>query len=472
MKIIKYIVCCYMLLFSFSNNAQTSLVENQKILSYEEYIGFVKKHHPIIKQANLILNSGEAKLLKSRGGFDPKVEVDYSAKDFKDINYYDIFNATFKVPTWYGVEFKANYEENSGVFLNAERNVPDEGLYSAGVTVAALEGFLINDRMATLKKAKLFLKQSQADRVLAINNLLFDATKAYFEWIKATNEEQIFSSFLGNAVTRFKATVRGVETGDKAAIDSVESKITIQNRELNREAASLKRIQSTYKVSNYLWVNDIPLQLEDTIIPSIPSTLVIESALQIQGLAENEFNLEAHPKLLSLGYKIDGLNVDRRLKLNKLLPKLNFNYNFISSSPDQVDTFNSNEYKSGFSFSTPLFLRKERGDLKVAKFKLQDANYERLSTELQIRNKVNIAYAEINSLNTQFNMVNDVLENYILMVNAEERKFFLGESSLFLVNSREAKLIDAQLKQNEIQIKLLKSRAKLFNTLGMNPLSQ
>lgn len=470
---VKYILILSLLVFSSFMNAQASQdIENQKILTYEEYIAYVKKHHPIIKQANLILSSGEAKLLKARGGFDPKIEVDYSAKDFKDINYYDIFNATFKVPTWYGVEFKANYEENSGVFLNPEREVPDDGLYSAGVSVDVLEGFLINDRMATLRKAKLFLKQSEAERNLAVNDILFEATKAYFDWIKATNKEQIFTNFLGNAITRFKGTVRGVEAGDKAAIDSVESKITIQNRRLNREAASLKRIKSRFKVNNFLWINDVPLEIEDDIVPEVPSVLVIETALQIEGLALTGLNLDNHPKLLSLGYKIDGLNVDRRLKLNKLLPKLNFNYNFISATPEQTETFNTGEYKSGFSFSTPLFLRKERGDLRVAKFKLQDASFERLATELEIRNKINIAYAEISSLEVQFKMVNEVIENYTIMLNAEERKFFLGESSLFLVNSREAKLIDAQVKQNEIQIKLLKSRAKLFNTLGMNPIVQ
>jgi len=80
-----------------------------------------------------------------------------------------------------------------------------------------------------------------------------------------------------------------------------------------------------------------------------------------------------------------------------------------------------------------------------------------------------MSYAEITSLEKQYKMMNEVLENYITMVKAEDRKFFLGESSLFLVNSRERKLIDAQLKQNEIQVKLLNTRAKLFNTLGLNP---
>ncbi|PHO00808.1 transporter, partial [Rhodobacteraceae bacterium 4F10] len=42
-------------------------------LSLEEYLGYVKKYHPIIKQAELITNTNEAKLLKARGAFDPKI---------------------------------------------------------------------------------------------------------------------------------------------------------------------------------------------------------------------------------------------------------------------------------------------------------------------------------------------------------------------------------------------------------------
>ena len=52
------------------------------------------------------------------------------------------------------------------------------------------------------------------------------------------------------------------------------------------------------------------------------------------------------------------------------------------------------------------------------------------------------------------------------MLNAEERKFSFGESSLFLINSREKNLIDSQLKAIELQNKYLKAKAKLFNSLA------
>ena len=444
-------------------------VENPSILSYEEFIAFVKQHHPVLKQANLQLSLGEANLLKSRGGFDPKIEVDFNTKEFKDTEYYDLLSATFKIPTWYGIELKANFEENSGVFLNPENSVPEDGLYSAGIKVSALQGLLINDRMAALKRARFYLEQTKAERDLLVNDLLYEATVAYLDWVKADNEFLIYKNFLKNAEIRFKGIKRSVETGEKAAIDSVEAKITVQNRALGLEAARLKRIKSTLEVSNYLWLNGIPLELQPGVKPLLPENRIVANALQINNLDQQNILIENHPKIQSLNFKIESLDVDRRLKWNKLLPKLDLNYNFITESYDQINTLNTDEFKFGLRFSTPLFLRKERGDLQLAKFKLQDVNFERMATSLRIQNKINSAYAEIESLTKQNALINEMVLNYERMVTAEERKFSLGESSLFLVNSRETKLIDARLKQNEIQNKFLMTNAKLFNSLGLAP---
>jgi len=52
------------------------------------------------------------------------------------------------------------------------------------------------------------------------------------------------------------------------------------------------------------------------------------------------------------------------------------------------------------------------------------------------------------------------------LVKASERKFFIGESSLLAINLYERKLIDAHLKENSTQIKLLATRAKLFSATG------
>lgn len=455
------------LIFCFSTiSGQTDSIPSN-ILSFEEYLAYVKKHHPLIKQANLTLNIGEANLLRARGGFDPKIEVDYDRKKFKQIEYYDQLNTTFKIPTWYGIEFKANFEENSGQFLNPNLSVPDDGLYSAGVSFSLARGFLINERMADLKKAKFFREQTQADRNLLVNNIIFEASKAYFKWIEAYNEEQIFISFLENASIRLEAVEKSVEAGDKPQIDITEARIAFQNRKLSLEAATLKRRKATLEASNFLWINDVPLEIEENVVPNLPTEVIVRNALFLEGITDTTALQQNHPKLLSLDAKIKGLKVERSLKRNKLLPRIDLQYNFLTEQYDQLNSLNTANYKSAVNISFPIFLRKERGNLKLANYKLQDARFERMSESLKIQNKISAVNTEIRSLNEQNGLIDLIVEDYERLVKAEERKFFLGESSLFLINSREQKLIDSKLKANSLSVKLLNANTLLYNSLGL-----
>ncbi len=440
----------------------------EEILTFEEYLGYVKQYHPLLKKANLQLSIGEANLLKARGGFDPKVEVDYQRKEFKKTEYFNQLNAAFKIPTWYGVEFKANFEQNSGKYLNPNLTVPEDGLYSAGISLALAQGLLINERMATLKKAKFFIEQSQAAKELLVNDLVFEASKAYFEWLETHNEFVIYTKFLSNAKMRFNAVKRNVEVGEKSAIDSIEAKITYQNRKLNLEVARLKTRKAALKASNFLWLKNVPLEIQEYVCPETPNQTVLESSLVLEGITQSSGFLENHPKLRALAAKIDGLEVDQSLKRNKLLPKLNLQYNLLSPDVDQFSNFTVANYKTFVNFSMPLFLRKERGALKLAKLKLQDANFERISTSLVIQNKIDATTAEVNSLKIQNNFISGVVTGYEKMLAGEERKFKLGESSLFLINSREQKLIEATLKRNALRIKSLKATASLYNALGLS----
>ena len=455
---------CYA--FAKAGIAQT-LVPSPQNISFEEYLGYVKQHHPLIKQAELVLSTGEANLLKARGGFDPKIEVDYDRKKFKNTEYFDQLNATFKIPTWYGIELKGSFEENTGEFLNPNLTVPEDGLYSAGVSFALAQGLLINERMATLKKARFFEQQTIADRDLLVNNLIYEASLAYFDWVETENEKVIYDTFLKNATTRLDAVTRSVAEGDKAAIDITEARITAQTRRLNLEAASLNAQKARLVASNFLWIDGIPLEIQETVYPEKPELSVLDASLLLVGITDTSVFLNNHPKLKSLDAKIDGLEVDRFLKKNKLLPKVNLQYNFLSPDADRLDGFNTANYKAFVDLSFPIFLRKERGDLKLADLKVQDAEYELTATSLAIKNKLDATEAEITSLLEQNNLITEIVIDYETLVKAEERKFFLGESSLFLINSREQKLIDARLKANTLAVKELTAKAKLYNAAGL-----
>ena len=443
---------------------------NTPVLKFSEFIGYVKCYHPIAKQAELTIDAAQANLMRSRGGFDPKIEVDYGRKQFKGTDYYDRLNATFKIPVWYGVDFKGNFEQNDGEFLNRSETVPTAGLYSAGVSVSLGEGLWINERMATLKQAKFFNEQSMADRDIRVNQVLFDAAVAYFEWMKAYRDLRVFSDFLGNAQMRFEGVKASARAGEVAAIDTVEAKIAVQNRMLELEQSKLDLMKTGLDLSTFLWMGDnIPIELQPNTVPDTLLVNDVDVALNIQGQSLDEFTVDNHPKLKSLRFKIEGLGVDKNLKTNKLLPKIDLEYNFLTETPEVINTFETQQYKGKVSFRMPLFLRKERGDLKLAKIKLRDAEFELDNAEIQIRNGIQAIFNEMEGLQTQTGLIDDIVINYGILLSAEERKFGFGESSLFLVNTREVKLIDAQLKRNLVQNKYLISKAKLFKSLAINP---
>ena len=463
----KRVFSIFFLLFMVVSVAQTP--SEELLLTFKEYLGYVKRFHPIAKQAELTVSVGEASLMKARGAFDPKINVDYNRKEFKDTEYFDQLNTTFKIPTWYGIELKANFEQNSGDFLNPEGFVPEDGLYSAGISASLLRGLLMNERMADLKTAKFFREQTKADRDILVNQVLFDAAIAYFNWLKAYQEAEIYSNFLENAQIRFQGIRQSALAGDIAAIDTIEAKIAVENRKLSLEQANLELFKKRLEVSNFLWINDVPVELQEDVIPDINPILDIDTSFETMGLTLDQFTLENHPKLRSLNFKIEALDVDRRLKANRLLPRLDANYNFLTETPEIARSLNTYNYKGGINFELPLFLRKERGDLRLAKFKVQDAQFDLKNEEIVIQNKVIAVFNALESFNRQNELISTIVQDNRTLLNAEERKFSFGESSLFLINTRERNLINAELKSIEVQNKFYETKAKLFNSLATNP---
>jgi outer membrane protein TolC len=458
------------LLILFVSSSLSAQLNDTLVLSFNEFLGYVKKYHPIARQAEIQIGIGQANLMRSRGGFDPKIEVDYERKQFKGVEYYDRFNATFKVPTWYGIELKGTFQQDEGEFLNPDESLPEDGLFSAGVSISVLQGIWINERMATLKRAKYFKEQTLADRDLLVNEILFKASVAYFDWLQAYRNKTVYENFVDNASSRLEGIRRSAEAGDIASIDVVEAEIAFQDRQLSLEQAMVELTNKSLELSNFLWMeNNIPIELQPNVIPNVNINKEVDITLEIMGKPLDSFSLENHPKIKSLGFKLAGLEVDKRLKANKLLPRIDIEYNFLTETPGTLNSYDTQQYKGGVNFLFPLFLRKERGDLKLAKFKLNDTQFELDNAEIEIQNKVLAIYNALDSYQVQNSLIQDIVSNYNTLLAAEERKFDFGESSLFLIISRETKLIDSELKQNEVQNKFLAAKAKLFRSLAINP---
>ena len=439
-----------------------------KEFTYNEFLGYVKKYHPLVKNANLEVSKAQANLMMARGGFDPKIEVDFSKKEFKDKEYYSILNSSFKIPTWYGIELKAGFDNSEGVYLNPENSTPNQGLTSFGISVPIGQGLFINQRMADVRKAKIQMKLSQSERKLQAISILYDASIAYFNWKKNFDEMKLYETYNNNAQIRLSGIKSLINRGDKPAIDSIEAGISLKNRQLSFEDSKLKLTKSKLELSNFLWLeNNIPLEISENLIPETALENTLQETLKTNDLLQKDFSLDTHPKINALQNKIDILNVEKELKQNMLLPKINVGYSYLSE-PSYIDNYRFQDYKFGVEFYFPLFLRKERGSLKLAKYKVQENEFALALEKVQLTNKISAQKIEITSLQKQKKLAKDLVENNITMLNSEERLFSFGESSLFLINTRENNLVSAKLAAIALENRFYVSNSELFKIMA-NP---
>jgi outer membrane protein TolC len=406
--------------------------------------------------------------MMARGGFDPKIEVDFSQKQFKDQEYYSILNSSFKIPTWYGIEIKAGFDNNEGIYLNPENKAPSQGLSSLGISVPLGQGLFINQRMADVQKAKMQLKLSEFERKLQAIEVLYDASLAYFNWKKTYDEVKLYQEYKTNAEIRFKGIQNLISQGDKPVIDSIEAGIIVKNRMLNLEDAKLKLTKAKLELSNFMWLeNNIPLEISDELFPEINLEFTIQESLKTNDLLNTDFSITNHPKINALQSKIDILNVEKRLKANMLLPKIDVGYSYLSE-PGYFNNYQFEDYKIGLDFYFPLFLRKERGSLKLAKYKIQETEFTLDLERVQLSNKISAQKTEIESLIKQKEIIKGLVKDNVTMLNSEEKLFSFGESSLFLINTRENNVVSAQLSKIALENRFYISNSELFKIMA-NP---
>ncbi|MEO0877507.1 MAG: TolC family protein, partial [Bacteroidota bacterium] len=115
----------------------------------------------------------------------------------------------------------------------------------------------------------------------------------------------------------------------------------------------------------------------------------------------------------------------------------------------------------------PLFLRKERAGVALTDIKIAQTDWKQQQKQQELTTKLNAYWQEWENRSRQLILANSVVDNYRALMDAERVKFRLGESSVFLLNSRQQKLLEAQLKQLKTQAELQKAVVALSYTAGV-----
>lgn len=436
-------------------------VSAQQVLSLEEFLSIVKNYHPVAKQALVGVEIAKAEVTSARSAFDPRFENTMSRKELDGEFYYNHQLNEITIPTWYGIDVVAGIERLTGERTSTPETKGNSSYIGFSVPVA--KGLLMDERRAALKQAKVFQKLSVQEQRTILNDLLYNAAKAYCNWWQQYHVQRLFQQAIKNADQRFRLVKSSFQIGERPAIDTVEALAQLQGFQLRANEIQLEVTNSRLDLNVFLWrENNEAYTLPEFVAPQInfpvlPNDVSIEKLLQ---------RVRVHPELQQYGFKLEALRIEKQLKFQSFLPSIYLKYNQLTKTHDLGKVFNTplldNNYRYGAAVSIPLRFSEGRGEYRKAKLKIQQAELQQINKQILLENRVLQHYNEWKQLGTQIALQQQALQSYLVLQNGEELRFANGESSLFLINARELKTLEARQKLIELQNK---EQQSAFSTL-------
>ncbi|MBX2904712.1 MAG: TolC family protein [Taibaiella sp.] len=442
--------------------------DTARVLGKNDVLNIVRTYHPVVLQAGIRVSRAEADIQAARGGFDPTVGAGLDRKTFDGKLYYNYFNPEVNIPTWYGIELKGGIEEVRGERVTTETTLGKTSYAGVKVPVNSL---FFDKRRAALRQAQALKQQTEAERRQAVNDVIYEALSAYWNWVREYMVYRVIKEAVTVNEERFRFVRTEYEQGARPAIDTTEALAQLQAFYVQESEAWMSFQNAGNDLANFLWLeNAEPVSWSASVIPDTIDAVRVIGDNEYPALAELIAAVPSHPKLAGMESKINVLEIERKLKAQSLTPKLSLSGNVLNKGyalpPSMTTPFLENNHKVGIDFSMPLFLREARGAYRAAGFKLQETHLEQSNVALQIENKVRSYYNEFIALNRQVSLFEGAYNSYVRLFQGERLKFSVGESSLFLLNTRENKLLESARKLAELRTKRHKALAGLMWSAG------
>jgi outer membrane protein TolC len=430
--------------FIFGKNPDTLLID--------DFIGMVTEHHPVAFQIKNNNKIGDLQLKKAKGGFEPVVNSAFSNKAHEEKDYYTKFEASLTVPIWYGLSAETGFELNKGTYVNPENRTNANGLWYSGINLSLISNLVYNDRLANLDKAKIVKDLTVEEQRIIRNELLRDAALQYWDWYAEYEKLILYENIFKLTKKRLELTQALFGIGELSKMDTIEAQSQFLTRKISFENQKALFEQAQNKLDLYLWKDGVTPIESKNIIPFYKAIEFSIDNNEIDSLVQNHALL----KISMFEFKMK--EIELRMKKEKVKPKLDLNLYYLDNpGASQKGAWYENSYV-GAKFSYPIFSIQARSDVKIKKLELDNKKLDITMKEQSIYVKLRNAFLNNTVLQMNLKDLDQAAQNTQDLLNYENDKFSIGESTLLKVNLRENYLLTTNLKPIEIISKLEKNR--------------
>ena len=239
-------------------------------------------------------------------------------------------------------------------------------------------------------------------------------------------------------------------SGAGNAVDTMETYVQWQQYEAKCKLYEWKTEKQRLMLSMYLW--DENGNAVEPAIQSMPSKLGMDWIDSLVQEAHASLFLRdekpiIQPSIQMSKIKLESSLLDFNLAKNQMLPSLDVKYRYYQ--PSTISNPNpallNQTYGLGLSFQTGLFLRQQRGQYNYMKYGInqQELNLQNKLRAYQV--KSDALFKEYAVISNQSDQWSQVAENQWKLYRMEKQRLDAGDVNFFILNTREIRLLDAQL---------------------------
>lgn len=441
---------------SLSVMGQDSLVLNER-----EYLKMVWENSPYVKAKLLYNDVAQQQLVESRAAFQPRLNTAYESKNFNDKLYYSRLSSAVTVQTPYALKWSGGYQKTGGEYLNPEANLPQAGLAYMSLELPLGAGLFTDKKRTDVKLQRIGISSTEIEVYLQLNKYLYEAGKAYWKWYESILLRDLALEAREVTIDRFAFVRANQKIGEYAAIDTLEAFINLQNRMAFFNEQQVNWYQRSRMVYTNLGFDSV--WIAPTADPNYRS-VVPDTAIFEQLVAE-------HP-MIDL-FELTQLSYDAKARLAReyFKPEVNLKYSMLSDAnlPLFSDMSPTDNPYLGLQFNFPLLLRGERARLKQYEVKGEMVDFEQQFFAIELTNDLIANRGMRETLDSTQRLWRATAANYNVLLNAEQKRFRIGESNNFLLNRREIQWLETRTKYIKSYVDFRIKVLEYYYLLGVLP---
>ncbi|MEM1042969.1 MAG: TolC family protein [Bacteroidota bacterium] len=423
------------------------------VLTLEAFLGQVLRANPAARSLRLETDRALADLLDARGGFDPTLTSGYEYKTEDADDKLNVLRSGVALPLDLPMSpsLLVDYRRGLGSSIDPSVSTSPAGETRFGLSFSPLQGFGTNKRRAALEAARLGPRLAEAFEARGQNRLLLDAAQVFWAWAEAQEVLQVNRELLVLATERRDFVVRQARAGETAAVDSVEAELAVASREGKVAEARRKAEQASVKLAVFLWNEDGTPGTSRYSAPTLPTLRAEPDSAQAVATA-----LAQRPELREVALAQRQAEVEQRLAREQLRPDLKLEAQVVSYDDNPLGV---TDVKLGFRIDQPLLFRAGRSEAARAEIEIQALRFEQDLARRAIRADVDAVLVALRQSLRRVSAAERRVELAQRLQEAEQRRFELGESTLFLVNQREQAFAEAREERVAAQVDALQADA-------------